>query len=187
MVYMFQSYLYSMAQSRPENGKLVINMNSITIIQEQDSANIKWGNDGLEFVLESTGISTTAENAVAHLKGVAKRVIIPSSSVNALVFVMGVNEARYDNSLKIVSNASRTTCFALLAKVIHGNFGIMEGLMTTVHAIAATQKTVDVPSGKLCYGDHRATQNNILASTGTAKVIGKVIPELKGKLTGMAF
>uniref|UniRef100_A0A2K6AGE8 glyceraldehyde-3-phosphate dehydrogenase (phosphorylating) n=1 Tax=Mandrillus leucophaeus TaxID=9568 RepID=A0A2K6AGE8_MANLE len=158
---------------KAENGKLVINRNPITIFQERGPSKIKWGDAGTEYIVESTAIFTTIEKAGAHMQGGAKRGIISASSADAPIFVMGVNHEKYDNSLKIVSN------------FIRDNFGIVEGLTTTVHAITATQKTVDGPSGKLWRDGHRALQNVIPASTGAAKAVGKA--ELNGKLTGMAF
>jgi glyceraldehyde 3-phosphate dehydrogenase len=191
MVYMFQ---YDSTHGRfkgtvkAEDGFLVVNGNKITVFSERDPKAIPWGKAGAEYVVESTGVFTTIDKASAHLEGGAKKVIISAPSADAPMFVVGVNLDAYDPSLKIVSNASCTTnCLAPLAKVIHDNFEIVEGLMTTVHATTATQKTVDGPSGKLWRDGRGAAQNIIPASTGAAKAVGKVIPALNGKLTGMAF
>jgi glyceraldehyde 3-phosphate dehydrogenase len=191
MVYMFK---YDSTHGKfkgevKEDGKfLYVNGNKITVFNERDPTAINWASAGAEYIVESTGVFTTTEKAMAHTKGGAKKVIISAPSADAPMFVMGVNHEKYDPSLQVVSNASCTTnCLAPLAKVINDNYGILEGLMTTVHAVTATQKTVDGPSGKDWRGGRGAAQNIIPASTGAAKAVGKVIPELNGKLTGMAF
>jgi len=171
-----------------KDGKFVVNGNPITVFAERDPGAIDWASCGAEYIVESTGVFTTADKAAAHFKGGAKKVVISAPSADAPMFVMGVNNGKYTKDMKVVSNASCTTnCLAPLAKVINDNFGIVEGLMTTVHATTATQKTVDGPSGKDWRGGRAAAGNIIPSSTGAAKAVGKVIPELDGKLTGMAF
>ena len=171
-----------------EDGKLVVNGKKISVYAAKDPAEIGWAECGAEYVVESTGVFTTTEKASAHIKAGAKKVVISAPSGDAPMFVMGVNQEKYTSDMTVVSNASCTTnCLAPLAKVINDNFGIVEALMTTVHATTATQKTVDGPSAKDWRGGRAAAGNIIPSSTGAAKAVGKVIPELNGKLTGMAF
>lgn len=171
-----------------KDGKLIVNGKPIRVTAEKDPANLKWGDIGAETVIESTGLFTTTEKAQSHIKAGAKHVVISAPSSDAPMFVMGVNHKTYKNEMQVVSNASCTTnCLAPLAKVVHDKFGILEGLMTTVHAVTATQKTVDGPSNKDWRGGRGAGQNIIPSSTGAAKAVGKVIPELAGKLTGMSM
>lgn len=171
-----------------KDGKLVVNGKAVAVFAEKDPANIDWASCGAEYVVESTGVFTTTEKASAHLKGGAKKVIISAPSSDAQMFVMGVNDDKYTKDMIVVSNASCTTnCLAPLAKVINDNFGIVEGLMTTVHAATNTQKTVDAPSSKDWRGGRSILGNIIPSSTGAAKAVGKVIPELNGKLTGMSM
>jgi len=169
--------------------KLVIDGKEITVFASRNPAEIPWGSAEVDIVVESTGVFTLQEKAAMHLKGGAKRVIISAPSADAPMFVMGVNEKKYDAStMNVISNASCTTnCLAPLAKIINDKYTIVEGLMTTVHATTATQKTVDAPSGKKWRDGRGAGQNIIPAATGAAKAVGKVIPELNGKLTGMAM
>ncbi len=171
-----------------EDGMLVVNGNKIRVTAEKEPANLKWDEVGADYVVESTGLFLTAELAQAHLKAGAKRVVMSAPSKDDTpMFVMGVNNHEYAGQ-PIVSNASCTTnCLAPLAKVINDNFGLEEGLMTTVHAATATQKTVDGPSKKDWRGGRSILGNIIPSSTGAAKAVGKVIPELKGKLTGMSL
>jgi len=191
MVYMFK-YDSTHGQFKgsvtTDGKKLIVNGKPISVHNCRDPKDIPWGADGAEYVVESTGCFTTIDKANAHLHGGAKKVIISAPSADAPMFVMGVNEDKYDPSLPIISNASCTTnCLAPLAKVINDNFTIVEGLMTTVHAYTATQKTVDGPSNKDWRGGRTAANNIIPSGTGAAKAVGKVIPALNGKLTGMAF
>ena len=173
---------------KAEDNKLIVNGKTINVYNEMDPHNIPWGSEGVEYVLECSGVFTTLEKAQAHIDAGAKKVIISAPSKDAPMFVMGVNNETYDSSMTIISNASCTTnCLAPLAKIINDNFGIKEGLMTTVHSTTATQKTVDGASKKDWRGGRAASANIIPSSTGAAKAVGKVIPELNGRLTGMSF
>jgi len=172
-----------------KDGHLVVNGKTIRVTAEKDPANLKWNEIGAEYIVESTGLFLEKAKAEAHIKAGAKRVVLSAPSKDDTpMFVMGVNHASYKADMAIVSNASCTTnCLAPVAKVLNDNWGILEGLMTTVHAVTATQKTVDAPSAKDWRGGRGAAQNIIPSSTGAAKAVGKVIPSLNGKLTGMAF
>lgn len=172
-----------------KDGKLVVNGKSIRITAEKDPANLKWSEIGADYIVESTGLFLTQETGQKHIDAGAKKVILSAPAKDDTpTFVMGVNHKSYKKEQNIVSNASCTTnCLAPIAKVLNDKFGIAEGLMTTVHAVTATQKTVDGPSAKDWRGGRGAYQNIIPSSTGAAKAVGLVIPELKGKLTGMSF
>jgi len=194
--YMEYMYKYDSTHGRAQEsvthdksaGTITVGNNTIKIFNEMDPANIKWGDAGVDYVVESTGVFTASEKAAKHMTGGAKKVIISAPSADAPMFVMGVNQEKYESSMDIVSNASCTTnCLAPIAKVINDEFGLKEGLMTTVHAVTATQQTVDGPSQKDWRGGRAACYNIIPSSTGAAKAVGKVIPELNGKLTGMSF
>lgn len=171
------------------DGQLVVNGKTVRVTAERNPADINWGAVEAEYVVESTGLFLTEEKAQGHIAAGAKKVVMSAPSKDATpMFVVGVNHTNYSKDMTFVSNASCTTnCLAPIAKVLNDNFGIVEGLMTTVHASTATQKTVDGPSMKDWRGGRGAGQNIIPSSTGAAKAVGKVIPELNGKLTGMAF
>ena len=191
LVYMLQyDTVHGQFKGTAENkgGKFVVNGKEVAFFANMKAEEIAWGSAGAEYVVESTGVFTTIDTASAHLKGGAKKVVISAPSNDAPMFVMGVNHKSYTKDMNIVSNASCTTnCLAPLAKVINDKFGIVEGLMTTVHAATNTQKTVDAPSKKDWRGGRSILNNIIPSSTGAAKAVGKVIPALNGKLTGMAF
>ena len=171
-----------------KNGKLIVNGKEIRVTSERNPEDLKWDEVDTDFVIDCTGIFKTLETAQRHRKGGAKKVVISAPSEDAPMFVMGVNHKEMKASDLIFSNASCTTnCLAPIAKVLHDNFEITDGLMTTIHAATATQKTVDSPSSKDWRGGRSALHNIIPSSTGAAKAVGKVIPSLNGKLTGMAF
>ncbi|KAF9468260.1 glyceraldehyde-3-phosphate dehydrogenase [Collybia nuda] len=191
MVYMFK---YDSVHGRfkgsveAKDGKLWISGKPVTVFGERNPSDIKWGSVGADYIVESTGVFTTIDKAEGHLKGGAKKVIISAPSADAPMFVCGVNLEQYDSKYTVISNASCTTnCLAPIAKVINDKFGIVEGLMSTIHATTATQKTVDGPSSKDWRGGRSVNNNIIPSSTGAAKAVGKVIPSLNGKLTGLSF
>ncbi|KIY52122.1 glyceraldehyde-3-phosphate dehydrogenase [Fistulina hepatica ATCC 64428] len=187
------AYMFKYDSVRGRMVKLFIEGKPIIVFEEKDPANIPWGSVGAEYIVESTasclsGVFTKIDGASAHLKGGAKKVIISAPSADAPMFVCGVNLDAYDPKYTVISNASCTTnCLAPIAKVLNGKFGIVEGLMTAVHASTATQKTVDGPSKKDWRGGRGVNNNIIPSSTGAAKAVGKVIPSLNGKVTGMSF
>lgn len=172
-----------------KDGKLIVNGSEIRVTSEKKPSDLKWGEVGADYVVESTGLFLTKESAQGHIEAGAKKVIMSAPSKDDTpMFVMGVNHTSYTTDMQFVSNASCTTnCLAPIAKVLNDKFGIETGLMTTVHATTATQKTVDGPSMKDWRGGRGASQNIIPSSTGAAKAVGKVIPALNGKLTGMSF
>nr|AFK35824.1 unknown [Medicago truncatula] len=193
MTYMFK---YDSVHGQWKNDELTVKDSKtllfgekpVTVFAHRNPEEIPWASTGADIIVESTGVFTDKDKAAAHLKGGAKKVIISAPSKDAPMFVVGVNEKEYKPEFDIISNASCTTnCLAPLAKVINDRFGIVEGLMTTVHSITATQKTVDGPSAKDWRGGRAASFNIIPSSTGAAKAVGKVLPALNGKLTGMAF
>lgn len=175
-------------QCEIKNGKLVVDGKAITFYGEKEPSLIPWGKHNVDVVIEATGKFTKYEDAVKHIDAGAKKVIVSAPGKNMPMFVMGVNQNEYKKDMLVVSNASCTTnCLAPLVKVINDNFGLSEGLMTTVHSVTATQLTVDGPSKKDWRGGRAASYNIIPSSTGAAKAVGEVIPSLKGKLTGMSF
>lgn len=179
---------YSGSVNYVDDQNIEVDNKLVRVFAETDPSNIAWGDVDAHYVVESTGVFTVNDRASEHLKGGAKKVVISAPSADAPMFVMGVNEDNYERSMDVVSNASCTTnCLAPLAKVINDEFGLKEGLMTTVHAVTSTQQTVDGPSRKDWRGGRAACFNIIPSSTGAAKAVGRVIPELNGKLTGMSF